>query len=201
MHLVSPARVIAGVLFWWEHKSQAAIPLIPDDLWSLKVRPAAIQLVRDRRIVQVGWTQQVLHDFAIGRHPRMELEAVELALSRVPPPCTCKTTTLRSFGSADWYRCGIDHRMSELFARHGEGFELFKQLFAPLEGLGVTGQTWTAVFKHRPPDRELGVLEHQAAEQERDQHRVAHFLVRAVFGIAKVLFGPAMQLADDFTLT
>ncbi|GGS08044.1 hypothetical protein GCM10008960_38070 [Deinococcus sedimenti] len=57
-----PPRVIPGITLRWEHVAQAAVPLITDDAWPAEVGPPPVELVAYGRIVQIGWSDQILHD-------------------------------------------------------------------------------------------------------------------------------------------
>lgn len=103
-----PPRVVPGIPLRWEHVAQAAVPLITDDAWPAEVGPPPVELVAYGRIVQIGWSDQILHDGTRSGHPRVQLVSVDVSLRAVTPTSTGKRTTLPPFGSADGQRHGID---------------------------------------------------------------------------------------------
>lgn len=81
-----PPRVVPGIALRREHVAQTAIPLVADDAWPAFGGPPPVELVADGGVVQVGWTNQLLHDLTGSGHPSAQLVSVDIALCAVTPP-------------------------------------------------------------------------------------------------------------------
>ena len=120
-----PSGVVPGIALGRIGLSHAAIPFIAHDFWPVEVRPPSIEFVAHGGVVQIGWSNQVLRDFAVLQHPRVELVPEKLPWRAIVPSGPRKVAAPRSFGTANGERHGVDHHLG---TRSGGRTNLFQGL-------------------------------------------------------------------------